>query len=91
MIVPKCPLSHHDHRDLGSALSRRWCANATLPDIEVSKIIEWPHFGRSPANVRVASVNAAKNLTPGSCTLFNTVRAAWNAISVPAQAGEPTC
>jgi len=43
------------------------------------------------ANVRVASLNAAKNLTPGNCATFNTVRAAWNAISVPAQAGEPTC
>jgi len=43
------------------------------------------------ANIRVASLNAAKNLTPGVCTTFNTVRAAWNAISVPAQAGEPTC
>jgi hypothetical protein len=43
------------------------------------------------ANVRVASLNAAKNLFPGSCTQFNTVRAAWNAISVPAQTGEPTC
>jgi hypothetical protein len=41
--------------------------------------------------VRVASLNAARNLYPGSCTEFNTVRAAWNAISVPAQANEPTC
>ncbi|MCU1687440.1 MAG: zinc metalloprotease, partial [Amycolatopsis sp.] len=33
----------------------------------------------------------AKNLFPGSCTQFNTVKAAWDAISVPAQAGDPTC
>jgi Zn-dependent metalloprotease len=43
------------------------------------------------ANVRVATLNAARNLYPGSCTEFNTVKAAWDAISLPAQAGEPTC
>jgi Zn-dependent metalloprotease len=43
------------------------------------------------ASVRVATLQAAKQLFPGSCTQFNTVKAAWNAISVPAQAGEPTC
>ncbi|GAA1816230.1 M4 family metallopeptidase [Luedemannella flava] len=42
-------------------------------------------------NVRVATLNAAKTLYPGSCTEFNTVLAAWNAVSVPAQSGEPTC
>lgn len=34
---------------------------------------------------------AAKNLYPGSCTEFNAVKAAWTAVSVPAQSGEPTC
>src|SRR4029078_10108166 len=43
------------------------------------------------ANIRVASLNAAKNLFPGSCTVFNTVKDAWNAVSVPAQSGEATC
>jgi Zn-dependent metalloprotease len=43
------------------------------------------------ANIRVASLNAARNLFPGSCTVFNTVKDAWNAVSVPAQSGEPTC
>jgi Zn-dependent metalloprotease len=43
------------------------------------------------ANIRVATLNAAKNLYPGSCTEFNTVKAAWTAISVPAQSSEPTC
>jgi Zn-dependent metalloprotease len=42
-------------------------------------------------NVRVASLNAAKNLFPGSCTVFNSVRNAWQAVAVPAQSGEPTC
>ncbi len=40
---------------------------------------------------RTATLTAAKNLTPGNCTNFNATRAAWNAISVPAQAADPTC
>jgi zinc metalloprotease ZmpA len=40
---------------------------------------------------RVWTLQAAKNLFPSSCTQFNTVKAAWDAVSVPAQTGEPTC
>jgi Zn-dependent metalloprotease len=40
---------------------------------------------------RLWTLQSAKNLFPGSCVEFNTVKAAWNAISVPAQAGEATC
>ncbi|NMO51790.1 M4 family metallopeptidase [Actinoplanes sp. TBRC 11911] len=40
---------------------------------------------------RVWTLQAAKNLTPGNCTLFNSTKAAWTAVSVPAQSGEPTC
>jgi Zn-dependent metalloprotease len=40
---------------------------------------------------RTWTLTAAKNLTPGDCTAFNTVKAAWNAVSVPAQTGDPTC
>jgi Zn-dependent metalloprotease len=40
---------------------------------------------------RTATLTAAKNLFPGSCTNFNVVKAAWDAVSVPAQAGDPTC
>ncbi|MEV0429801.1 M4 family metallopeptidase [Micromonospora sp. NPDC050495] len=40
---------------------------------------------------RVWTLQAAKNLYPSSCTQFNAVKAAWTAISVPAQSGEPTC
>jgi Zn-dependent metalloprotease len=40
---------------------------------------------------RTATLNAAKNLTPGNCANFNVVKAAWDAVSVPAQAGDPTC
>jgi Zn-dependent metalloprotease len=40
---------------------------------------------------RTWTLQAAKNLFPSSCTQFNTVKAAWDAVSVPAQAGDPTC
>jgi len=43
------------------------------------------------ANIRTASLNAAKNLYPDSCAEFDAVKAAWNGISVPAQSNEPTC
>jgi Zn-dependent metalloprotease len=50
------------------------------------KTSTWTH-GRA----RLATLQAARALFPSSCTEFNTVRAAWNAVSVPAQSGEPTC
>jgi Zn-dependent metalloprotease len=40
---------------------------------------------------RTWTLQAAKNLFPDSCTEFDTVKAAWNAVSVPAQPGDPTC
>src|SRR4051812_14034816 len=40
---------------------------------------------------RTWTLTAAKSLFPGSCTEFNTVKAAWDAVSVPAQTGDPTC
>jgi Zn-dependent metalloprotease len=41
---------------------------------------------------RTWTLTAAKNLYGTStCTEFNAVKAAWNAVSVPAQAGDPTC
>jgi Zn-dependent metalloprotease len=33
---------------------------------------------------RTWTLTAAKNLTPGSCADFNVVKAAWDAVSVPA-------
>ncbi len=47
--------------------------------------------GMTYLRYRTATLNAAKNLLPGGCTEFNTVKAAWNAVSVPAQTGDPTC
>ncbi len=40
---------------------------------------------------RTATLQAAKNLSPGDCGKFDTVKAAWNAVSVPAQPTDPTC
>ena len=47
--------------------------------------------GASYLKYRVWTLQSAKNLFPGDCTAFNTVKAAWNAVSVPAQSGEATC
>jgi Zn-dependent metalloprotease len=40
---------------------------------------------------RTATLNAAKNLFPGNCAPFRTIKAAWDAVSVPAQTADPTC
>ena len=50
------------------------------------KVTSWSH-----ARARVATVNAARELFPGSATECNAVKAAWSAISVPAQSGEASC
>ncbi len=39
---------------------------------------------------RTWTLTAAKNLD-ASCNLYNKTKAAWNAVSVPAQAADPTC
>jgi Zn-dependent metalloprotease len=51
-----------------------------------SKTSTWKH-----ANIRTATLNAAKNLYAPSCVEFNAVKAAWAAVSVPAVSGEATC
>jgi len=40
---------------------------------------------------RTATLNSAKALSPGDCAAFDTVRAAWDAISVPPQPADPSC
>ena len=47
--------------------------------------------GASYLRYRTWTLQAAINLFPGSCNEFNTVKAAWDGVSVPAQAGDPTC
>ncbi|CCH28427.1 M4 family metallopeptidase [Actinosynnema sp. NPDC047251] len=39
---------------------------------------------------RIGTLTAAKTLDP-TCAQYNAVKAAWLAVSVPAQSGEPTC
>ena len=39
---------------------------------------------------RTWTLTAAKNLDT-TCALFNSTKAAWNAVNVPAQTGDPTC
>jgi Zn-dependent metalloprotease len=46
--------------------------------------------GMSYPKWRIATLNAAKNLDP-TCAKYNKVKAAWNAVSLGAQPGEPTC
>lgn len=46
--------------------------------------------GMTYKQYRTATLTSAKNLD-ASCGLFNATKAAWDAISVSAQAGDPTC
>lgn len=41
------------------------------------------------ADARVATMNAVGQLFPGDCAKFDTVKGAWDAVSVPRQASEP--
>lgn len=43
------------------------------------------------SDLRAATLAAAKNLHPGDCATYNTVRGAWDAVTVPARPDEPTC
>jgi Zn-dependent metalloprotease len=47
--------------------------------------------GASYPKYRTWTLQAAKNLFPGSCAEFNSVKTAWDAVSMPAQSGDPTC
>nr|WP_203803389.1 M28 family peptidase [Actinoplanes tereljensis] len=46
--------------------------------------------GWTYSKARAATLAAAKELHPNGCTEFNAIKAAWDAVSVPAQ-GDPTC
>ncbi|MYW05808.1 peptidase M28, partial [Streptomyces sp. SID3343] len=46
--------------------------------------------GMTYKKYRTATLSSAKTLDP-TCVLFNKTKAAWDAISVPAQSGDPTC
>jgi len=74
------------------------CNNSTITGLGVENALKIFYnamliktTGSSYLKYRTWTLTAAKNLFPGSCTEFNTVKAAWDAISVPAQSGDPTC
>lgn len=46
--------------------------------------------GWTYTQARKATLDATRELYPNSCAEFNMIKAAWNAVSVPAQ-GDPTC
>ncbi|MFF2751176.1 M4 family metallopeptidase [Kitasatospora sp. NPDC058048] len=46
--------------------------------------------GMTYKRYRTATLTAAKSIDP-TCTFFNRAKAAWDAVSVPAQTGDPTC
>ncbi|MFC5171815.1 M28 family peptidase [Streptomyces mutomycini] len=46
--------------------------------------------GMTHKRYRTTTLTAAKNLD-STCNLFNKTKAAWDAVSVPAQTGDPTC
>lgn len=74
------------------------CNSTTLSGIGIQKAITIMYNAMlmktttsSYLKYRTWTLTAAKNLYPVSCTEFNAVKAAWNAVSVPAQTGDPTC
>ncbi|MFD1079125.1 M4 family metallopeptidase [Longispora fulva] len=75
------------------------CNSTTITGIGVQKWIKILYnamlmktSSSSYLKYRTWTLTAAKNLYGATgCTEFNTVKAAWDAVSVPAQAGDPTC
>ncbi|TCC34619.1 M4 family metallopeptidase [Kribbella sindirgiensis] len=74
------------------------CNSSTVTGIGIQKAIRIMYnamlmktSSSSYLKYRTWTLTAAKNLYPGSCTEFNTVKAAWDAVSVPAQTADPTC
>jgi hypothetical protein len=67
---------------IGIAKAEKIMYNAMLMKTSTSSYLKY----------RTWTLTAAKNLYGAtSCTEFNAVKAAWDAVSVPAQAGDPTC
>ncbi|MET7402393.1 M4 family metallopeptidase [Dactylosporangium sp. NPDC005572] len=82
----------------GGQPSSSTCNSSTVTGIGIQKAIKIMYNAMlmktttsSYLKYRTWTLTAAKNLYPGSCTEFNTVKAAWDAVSVPAQSGDPTC
>ncbi len=75
------------------------CNSTTLTGIGIQKAAKIMYnamlmktSASSYLKYRTWTLTAAKNLYGAtSCTEFNAVKAAWDAVSVPAQTGDPTC
>lgn len=74
------------------------CNSTTMSGLGIQKAIKIMYNAMlmktstsSYLKYRTWTLTAAKNLYPGSCTEFNAVKAAWTAVSVPAQSADPTC
>jgi Zn-dependent metalloprotease len=74
------------------------CDNSTITGLGIENAIKIMFNGMLLKNsnssypqYRVPTLQAAKTLFEGSCTEFDTVKAAWDAVAVPAQRNEPTC
>jgi Zn-dependent metalloprotease len=65
---------------VGIQTAQRIMYNAMLMKTSTSSYLKY----------RTWTLTAAKNLD-ATCTLYNRTKAAWNAVSVPAQAADPTC
>ena len=78
---PARPATAPRSRGLGIQKAQQIMYNAMLLKTTSSSYLKY----------RTWTLTAAKNLFPGSCTEFNTVKAAWDAVTVPAQSADPTC
>ncbi|GAA2337465.1 M4 family metallopeptidase [Dactylosporangium salmoneum] len=74
------------------------CNGTTVPGVGIQKAgqiflgaMNMKTSGWSYAKYRGATLRAAVNLFGANSQECNTVKAAWSAISVPAQSGEPAC
>ncbi|GLZ39346.1 M4 family metallopeptidase [Actinokineospora sp. NBRC 105648] len=74
------------------------CNNSSLTGLGIQSAIKIMYnamllktSSSSYLKYRTWTLQAAKTLYPGSCVEFNKVKAAWDAVSVPAQSADPTC
>ena len=81
----------------GGKPSSSTCDGSTVTGIGIQKVQRIMYnamlmktSASSYLRYRTWTLTAAKNLFSG-CTEFNTIKAAWDAVDVPAQSGDPTC
>ncbi|SES41517.1 M4 family metallopeptidase [Actinokineospora terrae] len=73
------------------------CDGSTIRGIGVDRAIKILYgamlrkvSGMTYQKYRILTLRLALDLTPGNCSDYKAVKAAWNAVSVPAQPGEPS-